>query len=178
SLLQSVSAGLSEAELNDMTFLCGDKIPKRRREGMRSGLDLFDLLLERGYISEQDLRFLRTLLQHIRREDLLELVQSFEERGHLADPGDEPDEHEKRTVATVVICKNLGREWKKLMRELGMSEVTLEKIERACPSDLSEQLLKGLWEWQKSRGKDAKVAELIVALRGCRLNLVADFVEK
>lgn len=64
------------------------------------------------------------------------------------------------------------------MRELGMPEVKLDRIEAAHRFDLSEELVQALREWQRWKGKDAKVADLIKALRGCNLNLVADMVEE
>ncbi|NWR83224.1 FADD protein, partial [Furnarius figulus] len=179
SMLLSVSGALSEAELSAMKFLCRDRIPKRRLEAVRSGAELFAILQEQQHIGAHDLAFLRALLQHIRRADLLQQLRRFEEQGQPgAAPGDEPDEQEQRGVAIEVICENTGKEWKKLMRELGMSEVKLDGIEAAHGSNLHERVFRGLWEWQKSKGKDAKVADLIKALRGCRLNYTADSVEE
>lgn len=64
------------------------------------------------------------------------------------------------------------------MRELGMSEVKLERIEAAYPRSLYEQLFQALREWQKGMGKDAKVGDLIKALRSCKQNYAADKVEE
>lgn len=59
-----------------------------------------------------------------------------------------------------------------------MPEVKLDRIEEAYPRKLYEQLVQALREWQKWKGKDAKVADLIKALRACKLNFVADKVEE
>ncbi|NWW31026.1 FADD protein, partial [Panurus biarmicus] len=174
SLLHSVSSGLSDTELSAMKFLCRDKVSKRKLETVQSGLELFRFLMEKQEIANDNLEFLRELLQHIDRSDLLEQLVQFEREEPRA-PVDEPDEHEKPVA---VIHKNVGREWKRLMRELGMPEVKLDRIEAAYPFKLYEQLVQALREWQKWKGKDAKVADLIKALRGCNLNLVADMVEK
>lgn len=64
------------------------------------------------------------------------------------------------------------------MRELGMAEVSLDRIVAAHPFSLYEQLVQALREWQVRKRKDAKVADLIKALRSCNLNLVADKVEE
>ncbi|NXA97251.1 FADD protein, partial [Melanocharis versteri] len=174
SLLHSISSGLSDTELSAMKFLCCDKIRKRKLEAVQSGLELFIILMEQQEIASDNLEFLRKLLQHIDRGDLLSLLVQFEEEEPHA-PDDQPDVHE-RPVA--VICDRIGREWKKLMRELGMPEVKLDRIEAAHRYDLYEQLVQALREWQRWKGKDAKVADLIKALRGCSLNLVADIVEE
>ncbi|NWI74995.1 FADD protein, partial [Dryoscopus gambensis] len=174
SLLHSISSSLSDKELSDMKFLCCNKIKKRKLEAVQSGRELFSILMEQQEIARDNLGFLGKLLQGIERGDLVARVVQFEEEEPHA-PDDQPDVHEKPTA---VICDNLGREWKKLMRELGMPEVKLDRIEAAHRYDLYEQLVQALREWQRWKGKDAKVADLIKALRGCSLNLVADRVEE
>ncbi|NWT69854.1 FADD protein, partial [Prunella himalayana] len=174
SLQLSISSDLSDAELDAMKFLCRDKISKRKLEMVRKGLELFSILMEQQVIAPNKLGFLKELLEHIKRGDLLSLVAQFEQR-ELHAPDDQPDEHEKPFD---VILAHVGREWKKLMRELGLSEVKLFKVETAYPFDLEEKVLQALQEWQKWKGKDAKVADVIKALRGCNLNLVADKVEE
>ncbi|NWH85340.1 FADD protein, partial [Aegithalos caudatus] len=173
SLLHSISSRLSDKELAEMKFLRRD-IGKGKLDRVQKGVEFFDILMERQEITKDNLVLLKELLQHIDRRDLLAEVLQFEE-GQPYVPGDQPDEHEQPVQ---VICGNIGREWKRLMRELGMSEVNLDRIEAAYPLDLREKLFKALGEWQKGKGKDAKVADLIQALRGCDLNLVADRVEE
>ncbi|NXA70923.1 FADD protein, partial [Mohoua ochrocephala] len=174
SLLHSISSGLSDTELSAMKFLCCDKIRKRKLETVQSGRELFSILMEQQEIASDNLEFLRKLLRDIDRDDLVaRLVQFEEEEPHA--PDDQPDVHEKPVA---VISDNVGREWKKLMRELGMPEVKLDRIEAAHRFNLYEQLVQALREWQRWKGKDAKVADLIKALRGCNLNLVADMVEE
>ncbi|XP_064282005.1 FAS-associated death domain protein isoform X1 [Passer domesticus] len=179
SLQHSISSGLSAAELEAMKFLCRDKIRKRKLETVRSGLELFSILMEQQVVAHDELGFLRELLRHISRRDLLSLVEQFEQ-GELRAPDDQPDEHEKRLLKAAfdVIRANVGREWKKLMRELGLPEVKLDKVEAAYRFDLEEEVFQALREWQKWRGKDAKVADLIKALQDCNLKLVADRVEE
>ncbi|NWZ36645.1 FADD protein, partial [Brachypodius atriceps] len=174
TLLHSISSRLSDKELTDLKFLCRDKIGKRELDKVQSGQGLFNILLERLDITKDDLKFLKQLLQVIERHDLLLEVKQFEE-GRLDTPDDQPDEHEKPVD---VICERIGKEWKRLMRELGMPEVKLERIEAAYPRSLYEQLFQALKEWQKWKGKDAKVADLIKALRGCKQNYTADKVEE
>ncbi|NWZ03701.1 FADD protein, partial [Loxia curvirostra] len=173
SLQLSISSGLSAAEVKTMKFLCRDKIAKRKLESVESGLELFSILMEQQVIAPDQLGFLKELLQHIKRRDLLLLVEQFEQ-AELHAPDDQPDEHEKPFD---VIRANVGRDWKKLMRELGLPEVKLDKVETAYRYDLEEMVFQALREWQKWKGKDAKVADLIKALQGCNLKLVADWIE-
>lgn len=162
-----------------MKFLCRDKIGKRKLDAVQSGCELSDILIEQQEISRDNLELLKKLLQHIKRRDLLSEVEQFEEEGPGASD-DQPDEHEKCLLraAVAVIGNHVGREWKRLMRELRVPEVKLDSIEAAYPLDLSEKLFQGLREWQKRKGKDAKVADLITALQGCNLTYVAEKVEE
>ncbi|NXP32420.1 FADD protein, partial [Leiothrix lutea] len=179
SLLHSISSGLSVTELSQMKFLCLNKIGKRKIDAVQSGQELFNILMEQQEITKDNLELLKKLLLHIKRRDLLSQVVQFEE-GEPDAPDDQPDEHEKRLLraACAVICDHVGKEWKRLMRQLGMPEVKLDRIEEAHPRKLYEQLVQALREWQKWKGKDAKVADLITALQGCQLKLVAEKVEE
>ncbi|KAM7035233.1 FAS-associated death domain protein [Acridotheres tristis] len=179
SLLNSIASGLSDAELSQMKFLCKDKIGKRKLDEVQSGRELFIILMEQQLITHNNLKFLKMMLQDIRRDDLLAQVVQFEEEEPHA-PDDQPDVHEKRLLkaAINVICDNVGRDWKKLLRELGMSEVKLDRVMAAYPNSLYEQLFQGLREWQVHKGKDAKVADLIKALQACNLKYAADKVKE
>ncbi|NXI60107.1 FADD protein, partial [Chloroceryle aenea] len=130
---------------------------------------------EQQDIARDNVSFLEKLLKSIRREDLVSQLQQFVEEGEVNAPNDQPDVHEKPIE---VICNNVGRNWKMLMRKLDLSEVQMDRIVEAHPRDLREQLVQSLREWQKCRGRDAKVTDLIKALRGCDMNLVADKVEQ
>ncbi|XP_069660223.1 FAS-associated death domain protein [Haliaeetus albicilla] len=180
TLLHSFSSSLSDNELSSLKFLCRGKIGKRKLEAVRSGSELFTILLEQQVITSDKVAFLEGLLKSIKREDLLSQLKQFVEEGEVNDPDDEPDVHEKRLqkVAIEVICENVGRDWKMLIRKLGLSEVKMDRILAANPFNLREQLFQSLREWQKWKGKDAKVADLIKALRDCNMNLVADRVEQ
>ncbi|NXX13735.1 FADD protein, partial [Podargus strigoides] len=174
TLLHSFSLSLSESELSSLKFLCRGRIGKRKLEAVRSGWELFSILLEQQLIARGDVSFLQGLFESLKREDLVSQLQQFVE-GEVSVSDDQPDAHEKPIEA---ICENVGREWKMLIRKLGLPEVKIDRIMAAHPFDLREQLFRALREWQKWKGKDAKVTDLIKALRGCNMNLVADRVEQ
>ncbi|NXL07007.1 FADD protein, partial [Mesembrinibis cayennensis] len=175
ALLHSFSSSLSDRELSSLKFLCREQIGKRKLESVQSGGELFNILLEQQLIARGKVSFLEDLLKNIKREDLVSQLKQFVEEGEANAPDDQLDVHEKPFE---VICENVGRDWKMLMRKLGISEVKMDRIVTANPSNLREQLVQSLREWQKGKGKDAKVTDLIKALRGCNLNLVADIVEQ
>lgn len=83
----------------------------------------------------------------------------------------------KLDIATDVIQENLGKNWRKLGRKLGLKDIKLESISRRHPTDLEETAVELLKEWRKSRGADARTEDLIAALRACQLNMTADKVE-
>ncbi|NXW54844.1 FADD protein, partial [Eurystomus gularis] len=175
SLLHSFSLNLSDNEVSSLKFLCRDKIRKRKLESVQSGRDLFTILLEQQDITRYNVAFLEELLKSIKREDLVSQLKQFVEQGEVNAHDDQPDVHEKPIE---VICNNVGRNWKMLMRKLDLSEVQIERVMEAYPRDLREQLVQSLREWQRCKGRDAKVTDLIKALRGCDMNLVADKVEQ
>ncbi|XP_009884596.1 PREDICTED: FAS-associated death domain protein [Charadrius vociferus] len=179
TLLNAFSSSLSEPELAALKFLCRGEVTKRKLESVQSGRDLFGFLLEQQLIASDKVSFLEELLKNIKREDLVSQLKQFVEEGGVTAPDDQPDVHEKRLqkAAIEIICDNVGRDWKMLMRKLDVSEVKLERIVAANPFNLHEQLLQSLREWQKWKGREAKVADLIKALRACNMNLVADKVE-
>uniref|UniRef100_A0A8B9EI89 FAS-associated death domain protein n=1 Tax=Anser cygnoides TaxID=8845 RepID=A0A8B9EI89_ANSCY len=172
TLLHSFSSSLSAGELRDLKFLCQDKIGKRKLESVQSGAELFNFLLEQQVISSHNVDFLKTMLMAIKREDLTTRLEHFVEEGEANVPDDQPDS------TADIICENVGRDWKMLVRKLGFSEVKMDRIIAANPLNLKEQLVQSLREWQKWKGKDAKVTDLTKALRDCNMNLVADLVEQ
>ncbi|XP_010297173.2 FAS-associated death domain protein isoform X1 [Balearica regulorum gibbericeps] len=180
ALLHSFSSSLTDSELASLKFLCRGKIGKRKLESVQSGGELFIILLEQQLIARDKVSFLEGLLESIKREDLVSQLKQFVEEGEVNADDDQPDVHEKRLqkAAMEVICENVGRDWKRLIRKLGLSEVKMDRVVAANPLNLHEQLFQSLREWQKWKGKDAKVTDLIKALRDCNMNLVADTVEQ
>ncbi|XP_005278790.2 FAS-associated death domain protein [Chrysemys picta bellii] len=178
SLLHSFSMSLSDSELSALKFLCLSKIGKRKLESVKTGNDLFTILLEQREIAREKVDFLQLMIKTIKREDLIMQLQEFIEGGQ-GDVVDHLDEKEKcqQNVAFEVICDNVGKNWKMLVRRLGISDTKIDRILTANPYNLQEQLMQSLREWQKWKGKEAKVADLIKALRDCKMNLVADKVE-
>uniref|UniRef100_A0A8C8VKQ9 FAS-associated death domain protein n=1 Tax=Pelusios castaneus TaxID=367368 RepID=A0A8C8VKQ9_9SAUR len=178
SLLHSFSMSLSDSELNALKFLCLEKIGKRKLESVKSGNDLFTILLEQREIEKEKVDFLQSMIKAIKREDLKTQLEEFIDGGQ-GEIVDQLDVKEKRqqNVAFEVICENVGRNWKVLVRRLGISDTKIDRILTANPYNLQEQLMQSLREWQKLKGKEAKVADLIKALRDCKMNLVADKLE-
>lgn len=85
---------------------------------------------------------------------------------------------EKINCATEVIVDQLGRKWLQYGRKLGISEAKLEGIEERHPRNLEEKVRGLLKEWRKMRKSEARVDDLIKALRACDLNYTADIVER
>uniref|UniRef100_A0A663MF87 FAS-associated death domain protein n=1 Tax=Athene cunicularia TaxID=194338 RepID=A0A663MF87_ATHCN len=173
TLLHSFSSSLSDAELSSLKFLCRGKIGKRKLECVRSGVELFNIFLEQQLIASGKVAFLEELFVSIKREDLVSQLKQFVEEGEGASAT-----NCLQKAAIEVICENVGRDWRMLIRKLGLSEVKIDRVVAANPLNLHEQLVQSLREWQRWKGKDAKVADLIKGLRECNMNLVADKVEQ
>lgn len=78
AILLEISDQLSEDQLEKLKYLCQDEIGKRRMEKIDSGTKLFVVLKERGKLGEDNTEFLGQLLSEIRRDDLLEKLNAFE----------------------------------------------------------------------------------------------------
>ncbi|XP_055436549.1 FAS-associated death domain protein [Bubalus kerabau] len=173
-LLHSVSAGLSSSDLTQLKFLCQNRVSKRKLELAQSGLGLFTVLLEQNELNAKHTALLRELLCSLRREDLLLLLDDFE-RG--AAGGAAPEDRDLR-AAMEIISDNVGKDWRRLARHLGVSDVKIEAIEEKYPRNLAEQVRELLRVWKNSTRENAAVSCLVGALRGCQLNVVADLIEE
>lgn len=173
-LLHSVSAGLSSSELTDIKFLCQSCVSKRKLERVQSGLDLFSVLLEQNELDPQNTELLRDLLSSLRRQDLLRLLDDFQAGATSRAAPEEQDLY----AAFDIICDHVGKDWRRLARQLKVSDSKIDAIEVKYPRNLTEQVRESLRVWRNTQREDAAVSHLVGALRACRLNLVADLVEE
>lgn len=77
-----------------------------------------------------------------------------------------------------IICDHVGKDWRRLARQLKVSDSKIDAIEVKYPRNLSEQVREALRVWKSSAREGAAVPHLVEALRACRLNLVADLIEE
>ncbi|XP_040184074.1 FAS-associated death domain protein [Rana temporaria] len=175
-MLLGIAGKLTDTDLSNMKFLCQDKIPRKKMETITSPTDLFIKLMELTEISKDNLNFLIELLQHTLRHDLAKEVKAFQgppisrEETSVAE---DPDE-DQLGQAFDIICENVGKDWKMLMRTLGVTDGTMDQIIYANPYNLREQIRQCLREWKKKKRENANVSALIKALEKCRLKLVAE----
>lgn len=173
-LLHSVSAGLSSSELTDLKFLCQRRVSKRKLERVQSGLDLFSVLLEQNELDPQNTGLLRELLASLRRQDLLRLLDDFA----AGAPGGAAPEGQDLQAAFDIVSEHVGKDWRRLARQLKVSDSKIDAVEVKYPRNLTEQVRESLRVWKHARREGATVAHLLAALRACQLNLVADLVEE
>lgn len=72
----------------------------------------------------------------------------------------------------------MGKKWRQVGRKLGLQETQLDGIQEKHSRDLEEQVRELIRQWMKMRRENARVEDLIKALRDCKQNLTADLVEK
>lgn len=173
-LLHSVSAGLSSGELTDLKFLCQRCVSKRKLERVQSGLDLFSALLEQNALGPRHTELLRELLASLRRQDLLRLLDDFDAGATSAAAPEAQD----LQAAFAIISEHVGKDWRRLARQLRVSDSKIDAIEVKYPRNLTEQVRESLRVWKNTQREDATVSHLVAALRACQLNLVADLVEE
>uniref|UniRef100_A0A3P8S231 Fas (tnfrsf6)-associated via death domain n=1 Tax=Amphiprion percula TaxID=161767 RepID=A0A3P8S231_AMPPE len=176
AVLLDISKRLSADQLDNLKFLVRD-VGKRELEKITSGLQLFQILMQRGELSAENTENLSKLLADIQRLDLADKLNCFDSESGSASSEPEPAERAKLDIAAEVIAENLGRNWRKLGRKLGLTDVKLESISKRHPTDLEETAVELLKEWRNSKGAEAETKDLIAALRACQQNLTADKVE-
>ncbi|XP_016392349.1 FAS-associated death domain protein-like [Sinocyclocheilus rhinocerous] len=180
TMLLAISDKLTEDNVRSLKFLC-QEVGKKKLEKVNKGIDLFECLIERAAIAPDNTELLRKHLNQIGQTVLLNIIDEYE-RGATGSPPDVtlPDakEREKINIATEVIVERLGRKWRQVGRKLGLQDTQLDGIQEKHSRDLEEQVRELIRQWMKRRREDARVEDLIKALRDCRQNLTADLVEK
>ncbi|KAG8429119.1 hypothetical protein GDO86_018271 [Hymenochirus boettgeri] len=173
-LLLQISSKLNDSDLSSLKFLCMNNVGKRKMDGVKSATDLFSLLKERMEISHGNLDYLVELLLSIKRDDLAKDVKNF----NLTNPALSVPVAESVALdeTFLVICENVGKEWKMLIRRLGVSDVMMDRIVDAHRSNMKEQLFQSLRTWKNNMGDRATVPALLEALLSCKLKLVHDKV--
>ncbi|XP_026867520.1 FAS-associated death domain protein isoform X2 [Electrophorus electricus] len=154
-----------------------DKIGKKKTEDITRGIELFEYLMERAEIGPGDTVFLRQLLIDIGQQTVAEIIDNYEREASIAKLPDET-EQVKISCATDVLVDQLGKKWMQYGRKLGISDSKLEGIQEKHPRNLEEQVRELLREWKKTRKAEARVDDLLKALRACSQNYTADLVEK
>ncbi|XP_043099735.1 protein FADD [Puntigrus tetrazona] len=178
AMLLEISNKLTQDNLTSLKFLC-PQIGKKKLEKIDKGIDLFECLIERAELGPENTDLLRKHLKHIGQAVLLDIIDQYE-TGSTGSPPDVPDdkEREKINIATDVIVEHVGKKWRQVGRKLGLQEPQLEAIQEKHSRDLEEQVRELITQWMKTRRADARVEDLITALRDCRQNLTADLVQK
>ncbi|KAM7086220.1 FAS-associated death domain protein [Molossus nigricans] len=173
-LLHSVSTGLSSSELTELKFLCQGRVSKRKLERVQSGVELFSVLLEQNELDGERTELLRELLVSLRRQDLLRRLDEYE----AGAAGRAPPEEQDLYAAFDIICDQVGRDWRRLARQLKVPDTKIDAIEVRYPRNLTEQVRESLRVWKNTAQEDATLPHLVAALRACQLNLVADLIEE
>ncbi|XP_011842480.1 PREDICTED: FAS-associated death domain protein-like [Mandrillus leucophaeus] len=86
--------------------------------------------------------------------------------------------HADLCAAFNVICDNVGKDWRRLARQLKVSDAKIDGIEDRYPRNLTERVRESLRVWKNTERENATVACLVAALRACQMNLVADLVQE
>ncbi|XP_047219379.1 protein FADD [Girardinichthys multiradiatus] len=177
-VLLEISNQLNNENLESLKFLVRSQIGKQKLERIKTGLQLFEVLIERGHLASDQTDYLANLLRQIHREDLSNKLNSLEIQSGNSNNDISDAEKAKLDIAIEVIKESLGKNWRKLGRKLRVTEVKLDSISTRHPTDLEEMAVELLKEWRKSRAAEARTEELIAALRNCQLNLTADKIQE
>ena len=76
------------------------------------------------------------------------------------------------------LSDHIGKNWKKVARELKFSQTDVHAIEYSGRDDLKEQIHLFFEEWKMREGKSATVKMLVDALKEARLQGILDELNK
>ena len=93
--LIKISQMLSNDDLRNLTFACGDVLPSAAAEKVSAGIDLFRELKQRGYLSPSNYDYLKEQLAIVGRDDLASM---------LPDPVHVSDEKSDGSYGCSVCC--------------------------------------------------------------------------
>ncbi|XP_074086966.1 FAS-associated death domain protein-like [Macrotis lagotis] len=144
AVLHHISSNLSRQELENMKFLCKMKIGKKQLKEIEQGIELFSCLMQQNLLSVSNTTFLTSMLQSLKREDLLqELANSVENK---YGPGELLDLKmaAQLEVTFQMLCHHMDWNWKRLVRKLGIFWII-----NALHPDLKEQFNQSLILWKK-----------------------------
>ena len=77
-----------------------------------------------------------------------------------------------------LISTEIGRDWRRMVRKLGVSDSDIDTVAEHYPRDVREQIRHLLVLWQKRIGPDASRKDIIDALRKCQRNTLATKLER
>ncbi|KAM4723172.1 FAS-associated death domain protein [Rhinophrynus dorsalis] len=173
-MLLGISGKLDEQELYDLKFICQEKISKRKRENIKSAIDLFSYLIELTEISSDKLDFLIYLFTTIKRNDLVQEVKDFKRTGRVDMGQDEAEERDLLDEVFDFLSDNIARDWKMFVRRLGVSDTVIECAMHANPYNMQEQHMQCLRQWRKKKGDNADVSHILKTLLQCNMRLIHD----
>ncbi|XP_036612867.1 caspase-8 [Trichosurus vulpecula] len=79
AVLFNIAEEIDSRDLASLKFLCLDHIPLKKQEFIKEAVQLFRILEEKGLLEEDNLSFLKELLYHIKRMDLLNPLNTNKE---------------------------------------------------------------------------------------------------
>lgn len=179
-MLLEISDKLTDDNVAKLKFLCTDAgIGKKKLEKIDTGIELFECLIERTAIGPENTELLRTLLDKVGQTVLIEKIDDYDRQTTRSPAGGlDAKERERINTATEVVVEQLGKKWPSVGRKLGLQQTQLEGIQEKHSRDLEEQVRELIRQWMRIKKENARVEDLIQALRDCKQNLTADLVER
>lgn len=101
AMLLNISNEFKDDNLRDLKFLCND-IPKKHKEGIKSGVELFQYLTQVDKLGPNKTEFLHSLLSRIHRSDLADKLNELPTYATR----DIPDEQGRREQGLSGLCDN------------------------------------------------------------------------
>ncbi|GFO38852.1 fas-associated death domain protein [Plakobranchus ocellatus] len=138
SMLLDVARNIEETELERLKLLCSDFIGVRTRSQIKTTLALFEELEKQGKLKVSDVSFLVYLLEKgcKDRPNLLSIVETYKTQ-HPS------HKSEAQKAIAQFMSTNLGKDFKRVLRCVGLDDPSLERLQLDYPGKTEEVIYQG-----------------------------------
>lgn len=171
-MLEKLSDNITAQNLQALKYQCKDIIPQSKIDDIKTSFMLFETLEEDDKLGPNNLSHLKRILNACRLQTLAEFVEYFEKNGSLSNEIINPPSCLNEAIDFVV--DNIGsRDWRFLVRDLGVKETDITYIVDNHPRDVRNQIYQCFSLWKSREGSKATVHRLIPILKKmCRNDIL------
>ncbi|XP_014773860.1 FAS-associated death domain protein [Octopus bimaculoides] len=175
-MLEKLSSNISDNNLQAMKNHCKGTIPQSKLEDIKNGYSFFEVLEEEDKLGPFRLDFLKNTFHACKLQTFAEFVDYFEKNRKLSD---KIFNSSILDDAISYVVKHIGsRDWRFLVRDLGVSETDISYIADENPRNVREQIYQCFLLWKSTQGSNATIHRLTQILNKMHRNDILEGLKK